>query len=230
MTVEHALVYAVLTAALGLFVWGPWRYDIVALGALLALVVPGIVDADRAFLGVGRLARGAVFPRRHRAAVPCPRHASRGRALGPARARCRARPRRSADSTPRSRSTGLRRPAGGGRAPGGDGESARPRRRLGRPRSVPRWPGASLVEQVESWSSNSVASDGRRRQGTFTKPTPSSRSRTRGDHGVRARARSHCPSRRRTEGAGPSARTCSRSSIPRTIPRARCARPRRCRP
>jgi di/tricarboxylate transporter len=53
MTFNQALVFAVLAAALVLFVWGRWRYDLVALGALLALVVPGIVEADRAFLGFG---------------------------------------------------------------------------------------------------------------------------------------------------------------------------------
>lgn len=46
-------MFAVLAATLGLFVWGRWRYDIVALVALLALVVPGIVDPERAFLGFG---------------------------------------------------------------------------------------------------------------------------------------------------------------------------------
>lgn len=38
---------------LGFFVWGRWRYDIVALAALLALVVPGMVDPAEAFLGFG---------------------------------------------------------------------------------------------------------------------------------------------------------------------------------
>ena len=53
MTLDQALVFAVLAVALVLFVWGRWRYDIVALGALLALIVPGIIDADQAFLGFG---------------------------------------------------------------------------------------------------------------------------------------------------------------------------------
>ncbi len=46
-------MFAVLAAALVLFVWGRWRYDLVALFTLLVLVVPGIVPADRAFLGFG---------------------------------------------------------------------------------------------------------------------------------------------------------------------------------
>ncbi len=50
---EQTFVFAVLVAALGFFVWGRWRYDLVALAVLLALVVPGIVDPERAFLGFG---------------------------------------------------------------------------------------------------------------------------------------------------------------------------------
>lgn len=50
---DQLFVIAVLGVALVLFVWGRWRYDVVALGALLALVVPGIVDPAEAFLGFG---------------------------------------------------------------------------------------------------------------------------------------------------------------------------------
>lgn len=50
---DQLFVFAVLVVALGLFVWGRWRYDIVALAALLALAVPGIVEPARAFLGFG---------------------------------------------------------------------------------------------------------------------------------------------------------------------------------
>lgn len=50
---EQTLVFAVLVAAIGFFVWGRWRYDLVALSVLLALVVLGIVDPERAFLGFG---------------------------------------------------------------------------------------------------------------------------------------------------------------------------------
>lgn len=50
---EQTYVFGVLAAALVFFVWGKWRYDLVALGALLALVVPAIVDPERAFLGFG---------------------------------------------------------------------------------------------------------------------------------------------------------------------------------
>jgi di/tricarboxylate transporter len=50
---DQAFVFTVLVAALVLFVWGRWRYDIVALGTLLVLVVAGIIDGDEAFLGFG---------------------------------------------------------------------------------------------------------------------------------------------------------------------------------
>lgn len=46
-------VFGVLVAALGLFVWGRWRYDLVALATLLAVVAPGIVEPEEAFLGFG---------------------------------------------------------------------------------------------------------------------------------------------------------------------------------
>ncbi len=53
MTSDQALVVTVLVATLGLFVWGRWRYDAVALLALLALVLVGIVPGEKAFAGFG---------------------------------------------------------------------------------------------------------------------------------------------------------------------------------
>ena len=53
MTFAQAYVFAVLAATLGLFIWGRWRYDVVALLALLAVVVAGIVPAGEAFVGFG---------------------------------------------------------------------------------------------------------------------------------------------------------------------------------
>jgi di/tricarboxylate transporter len=53
LTFEQVLVYAVLFLTLFLFVWGKWRYDIVALLALLILTVSGILGANEAFLGLG---------------------------------------------------------------------------------------------------------------------------------------------------------------------------------
>ena len=50
---DQTLVFVALVVALVLFVWGRWRYDLVALGTLLVLVVAGVVDGDEAFLGFG---------------------------------------------------------------------------------------------------------------------------------------------------------------------------------
>ena len=48
---DHKIVFITLVAALVLFVWGKWRYDVVAILALLVLVFWGIVPADEAFTG-----------------------------------------------------------------------------------------------------------------------------------------------------------------------------------
>ncbi len=53
MTPDQALVFGTLILALIFFVWGPWRYDMVALLALLALAITGIVPWDHAFTGFG---------------------------------------------------------------------------------------------------------------------------------------------------------------------------------
>jgi di/tricarboxylate transporter len=50
---DQLLVFSVLVASLGLFLWGRWRYDLVALGALLVLVFGGVIDPAAAFLGFG---------------------------------------------------------------------------------------------------------------------------------------------------------------------------------
>ena len=44
-------IFVVLAATLTLFVWGRWRYDVVALLALLAVVIGGLVPANQAFDG-----------------------------------------------------------------------------------------------------------------------------------------------------------------------------------
>jgi di/tricarboxylate transporter len=51
VTLDQAIVFAILAAALVLFVWERIRYDLVALLALLASVVLGVVPADSAFKG-----------------------------------------------------------------------------------------------------------------------------------------------------------------------------------
>lgn len=53
MILQQAIVFSVLALALALFVWGRWRYDIVALLALLVVIVAGIIPGDQAFAGFG---------------------------------------------------------------------------------------------------------------------------------------------------------------------------------
>ena len=51
MTFQQALAVAVLAGTMALFVWGRWRYDLVAVTGLLAAVLVGVVPAERAFAG-----------------------------------------------------------------------------------------------------------------------------------------------------------------------------------
>jgi len=53
MTSDQLLIFGVLLVTLGLFVWGKWRYDLVALLALLTVTLLGIVPWGEAFLGFG---------------------------------------------------------------------------------------------------------------------------------------------------------------------------------
>jgi di/tricarboxylate transporter len=48
---RQLLLFLILAAALGLFVWGRWRHDVVALAVLLAAVLSGLVPAGEAFSG-----------------------------------------------------------------------------------------------------------------------------------------------------------------------------------
>ncbi|MCL4741122.1 MAG: anion permease [Phycisphaerales bacterium] len=51
--VDQVILGVGLVVALALFVWGRWRYDLVAMVTLLALVLAGVVAADRTFSGFG---------------------------------------------------------------------------------------------------------------------------------------------------------------------------------
>jgi di/tricarboxylate transporter len=53
MTVDQGLILLILAGAMALFLWGRFRHDIVALGALLACVLAGLIDPSRAFAGFG---------------------------------------------------------------------------------------------------------------------------------------------------------------------------------
>ena len=53
MTQDQWLILAILAATVAMFLWGRWRHDMVAAGALLACVVVGLLPAGEAFLGFG---------------------------------------------------------------------------------------------------------------------------------------------------------------------------------
>ena len=53
LTVHQLIVFGVLLLALALFVTGRWRYDVVALLALLAVTMTGLVSGAEAFSGFG---------------------------------------------------------------------------------------------------------------------------------------------------------------------------------
>lgn len=51
MTIQQWMAFGVLGAALVLFIWGRWRYDVVAVFALLAVTLLGLIPAEEAFDG-----------------------------------------------------------------------------------------------------------------------------------------------------------------------------------
>ena len=53
MTGDQAIVFGVLAGCLVMFAWGRWRYDLVALVAMLAVVTAGLVPAAEALAGFG---------------------------------------------------------------------------------------------------------------------------------------------------------------------------------
>ncbi|SDB09729.1 TrkA-C domain-containing protein [Desulfonatronum thiosulfatophilum] len=53
MTQDQMTIMAILVAAMGMFIWGKWRHDMVAAGALLVCVFMGLVPGGEAFAGFG---------------------------------------------------------------------------------------------------------------------------------------------------------------------------------
>ncbi len=51
MTLHQGFSFAIVAAMLGMFLWDRWRFDVVALLALMAAVAAGIVPMDKAFTG-----------------------------------------------------------------------------------------------------------------------------------------------------------------------------------
>ncbi len=53
MTSDQIIIFAILGLSLVFFMWGHWRYDVVAFTALIIAVISGIVPTDAAFAGFG---------------------------------------------------------------------------------------------------------------------------------------------------------------------------------
>ncbi len=53
MSQQQLIILGILVVTVGMFLWGRWRHDMVALGALLACVVSGLVPGADAFAGFG---------------------------------------------------------------------------------------------------------------------------------------------------------------------------------
>ncbi|SFP89937.1 Di-and tricarboxylate transporter [Nitrosomonas cryotolerans] len=51
MNVDQITIFLLLVCVMGLFIWGRWRYDLVAFAALIAAVLLGLVPPADAFLG-----------------------------------------------------------------------------------------------------------------------------------------------------------------------------------
>ncbi len=53
MTLEQLTLFLLMGAVLGLLMWGKWRYDLVAFGALSLGLVLGVIPKEQAFTGFG---------------------------------------------------------------------------------------------------------------------------------------------------------------------------------
>jgi di/tricarboxylate transporter len=53
MTLDQTLISVILLTVLGLFLWGRWRYDVVAVLALVTATLSGVVPAEAMFAGFG---------------------------------------------------------------------------------------------------------------------------------------------------------------------------------
>ena len=53
---DTTLILMILVATIAMFLWGRWRYDVVAMAALLTCVLTGLVPKEAAFAGFGHSA------------------------------------------------------------------------------------------------------------------------------------------------------------------------------
>ncbi|WP_078085134.1 SLC13 family permease [Microbulbifer mangrovi] len=53
MSLDQIVILLILAVTVALFIWGPWRHDMVALASLLACVFAGLIEPEDAFTGFG---------------------------------------------------------------------------------------------------------------------------------------------------------------------------------
>lgn len=53
MTTDQTILFTLLASVFVLLIWGRWRYDIVAFGALVVALISGVVPIEQAFSGFG---------------------------------------------------------------------------------------------------------------------------------------------------------------------------------
>ena len=53
MTLDQIILFTLFFAVFALLIWGRWRYDLVAFGALMVGVATGVVPYEDAFSGFG---------------------------------------------------------------------------------------------------------------------------------------------------------------------------------
>ncbi len=53
MALDQIIILVIIAVTIVLFIWGPWRHDMVALASLLACVFTGLIEPEDAFTGFG---------------------------------------------------------------------------------------------------------------------------------------------------------------------------------
>ena len=56
MPSDLIILFTLLAVIFTLLIWGRWRYDLIAFGALIVAVVTGVVSTENAFSGFGHSA------------------------------------------------------------------------------------------------------------------------------------------------------------------------------